>query len=62
MKQTPVQLLSPSEQLLVGVQVIELGQCASVMIQGIVNWGGGSVMWPRTTEAKSRKNAIMFEL
>lgn len=59
-KQIPVQLLGPSEQMLVGVQVIAFGQFASVTIQGIVNWGGGSVIWDRVREAKKRRSTIMF--
>jgi hypothetical protein len=43
-KQTPVQLLRPSEHTLVGVHVIELGQSDLVMSQGMVNCGGGGVV------------------
>lgn len=43
-KQTPVQLLRPSEQTLVGVHVIELGQSDLVISQGMVNCAGGGVV------------------
>lgn len=56
-----VLLLGPSEQTLVGVQVIELGQSALVMTHGIVNRGGGSVIWLMARVAKRSKNAISLQ-
>jgi hypothetical protein len=39
----PVQLLSPSEHTLVGVQVMLLGQSDFIMTHGVRDGGGGAV-------------------